>query len=314
MNVEHLTADRLVRAEAQLGVSRASRLPGLDGIRKTICLGPEILVSMLIVSGIALLLPAWLRAAAGLAGIAITAVLITGVAESLVVRMLFRARKVNATENERFAAVLADLCSRGLGPPVTTVYVSHHGGSRPALGIGRRSVILRRSLIRDLGAARIGHDEAVALIAHAALVTASGRMRLDLAIRFWSAPWRAVSSIGPPQRGVLGFAWKARPAVFGVAIWQSYMGHGAAGPGTGVVLALILASTYLMPRLPAHWEHHVDRAADQDVSRLGLGPALASILRRDPPTSGTIQRIHALEQIPHAARPLQRKNTESKMH
>ena len=210
MDVEHLTADRLVRADAPSAVSRAPRLPRLDGVRKTICLGPEIWVSMLIVSGILMLLPAWLRAAVGLAGIAITAVLIARVAESLVVRMLFRARKVDAMENERFAAVIADLCSRGLGPPVTAVFVSHHDGSRAAFGIGRRSVILCRSLIREVGAARIGHDEAVALIAHAALVTASGRTRLDLAIRFWSAPWRAVSSIGLPQRGPAGIRLEGR--------------------------------------------------------------------------------------------------------
>lgn len=305
MDAEDFASDRIGRAAPRLAASEAPGPPRLDGVRKAACLGPGVVASTFIVTGIFLLVPTWFQVVAGLTGIAITVVLVVGVAEPLAVRALWGAQRFDALESDQLAAVVADLCGRGLGPPATSLFVSRRDGPRAALGVGRCSVVLHRSFTEDFTSGRIEVDEAVALVAHAGLTTTSGRTRHDLAIRFWSTPWRVVSSIGMPQRALLGFAWKARPVVFGVAIWQSFAGSAttsAAGrPSTGVALALILASTYVMPRLPGRWEHHVNTAADHDLVRLGLGPALASVLRRCPQTARTLQRIQVLEQPPDPA-------------
>lgn len=305
MGAEDFAFDRIGRVAPRLAASKAPGLPWLDGVRKAACLGPGVVASTFIVTAIFLLVPAWFRVVAGLTGIAITVVLVAGMAEPLAVRALWGARRLDALESDQVAAVVADLCGRGLGPPATSLFLSRRDGPRAAFGVGRCSVVLHRSFTEDFTSGRIEVDEAVALLAHAALTTTSGRTRLDLAIRFWSTSWRVLSSIGIPQRGLLGFAWKARPAVFGVATWQSLAGSvtdSASGPSTGIALALILASTYVMPRLPGRWEHHVNMAADRDLVHLELGPALASALRRCPPTVGTRKRIQVLERWSDPAR------------
>lgn len=283
------------------GSARKSQLISLDGIRKVICLGPGIVISTLLGSGVCLLFPAWLQTAAVGAWLATAAVLLGSRAESVALRALFRARELDVVSPSRVAAVATDLHRLGVGSPALCLFVSGRVQPGVAFGVGRKSVILSRALISDIESGQVTFDEALAVLVHSALATSSGRTRLDLAIRFWSTPWRILSSAGVPRRGLLGAAWKARPAIVGVAIWQSIEGSfapsAAGGKLTGVALALILASTYAIPQLPNHWQSHVQSRVDRDVAALGLGSALVSILRRDRQTANAARRIRALEEV-----------------
>ena len=140
------------------------------------------------------------------------------------------------THHPRNCAVVAyaSWSASGIGRPF--------GALNPILRVREQFRILTRQL---------PHRETVAVIAHASLAARSGLSRQDLAIHFWSTPWRILVAIGRPLRGVLGFAWKIRVIVFGIAIWQSFSAgpssHGLERSVVAAMFFILLALTYLMP-------------------------------------------------------------------
>jgi hypothetical protein len=169
---------------------------------------------------------------------------------------------------------------------------------------GRRSIVMAPEFVSGILTGLLPRREAVAVLAYASLVTRSGLVRHDAAIVFWSTPWRVLAVVGRPARGLLGFAWKVRVVVFGVAIWQSAT-DGSSGPGPlsgpmiAVVLSAMLALTYLVPRWAIGWENLVAGTGDRELVARGLGPAMAAFLRRCPQTSALIERTQLLDPPVH---------------
>lgn len=270
------------------------------GLRKATFVAPRLVASTLLVLVIAPALPDWAGIGLFWGGLTVGLLLVLGVGESLAVRALFNARRLTQVERAGLAAVVADLCHLELGPPIVDLYVARRRGAPAAIAHGRRSIVMAPEFINGILTGRLPRREAVAVLAHASLVTRSGLVRHDAAIVFWSTPWRVLAVVGRPARGLLGFAWKIRVVVFGVAIWQSAAGSTSApgplnGPMIAVALSVILALTYLAPRWAIGWENLVASTGDRKLLARGLGPAMASFLRRYPQTSALIERTQLLD-------------------
>jgi len=231
--------------------------------------------------------------------LAAVALLAVGVAEQRAVQVLYAARPPSEPELKAMAPILTELCRLGLGPPLTNVYVARRPGAPAAIARGRRSAVVAGEFVDGLIAGQLPQSEAVAVLAHAAVVARTGLSRHDLTIAFWSTPWRLLRTVGRRWGGLLGIAWKTRVIVFAVAIWQCL----AAGPPVGglyaaVVLTLVLTATYTTRRCADRWERHVELVGDQELVVLGLGKPMAEFLRRYPATRTLAVRQQMLDPKP----------------
>ena len=261
-------------------------------------LGPAVVGSTLLVSlVVAPSLPVLAQVGLFYGGLLAVVLLIRGVGEGPAVRVLFHARRLTDSEQFVLAPITIELCRRGLGPPVIGICVAGRPVAAPACAQGRRHVVLAPWSVHAVRSGQLPNDQGVAVIAHAALVTQAGLSRNSLAIAFWTLPWRTVCTIARPLRGLLPqFVRKARFVVFAVAIWQSAtMGPPVVGPISAAVLATILAMTYLSPICALHWQRHVTYVADNGLVGLGLGPAMATFLRRYPLNGELKARLDVLE-------------------
>jgi len=265
-------------------------------------------ISTLAVLIVAPTLPDWAGVCLFYGGVSTALILALGLGESLATRALFNARRLTQSERVGLRGVVAELCKLELGPPIVDLYVSRRYGAPAAIAHGRRSVVMAPEFVDGIRTGQLPHREALAVLAHAGLVSRSGLVQQDPAIFFWSTPWRVLAALGRPARGVLGFAWKIRIVVFGVAIWQNATENSTpaaslGGPMIAAALATILALTYLVPRWTMGWERYVAATGDSELASRNLGPAMAAFLRRYPQTTAVIERIQLLDpparQKPH---------------
>ena len=261
-------------------------------------LGPSVVGSTLLVSlVVAPALPVLAQVGLFYGGLLVLVLLVCGVGEGRAVRVLFHARRLTDSEQSALKPITIELCRRGLGPPVIEFHVARSPGTATACAHGRHHVVLAPWIVQAVRSGQLPHDQAVAVIAHAAVVTQAGLSRNSPAIAFWTLPWRTVCTIAGPLRGLLpDFVWKARFVVFAVAIWQSAtMGPPVAGPISAAVLTFILAMTYLSPICAHHWQRHATQVADNGLVGLGLGPAMTKFLRRYPLIGELEARLGVLE-------------------
>ncbi|KAA1397839.1 hypothetical protein [Aeromicrobium ginsengisoli] len=267
-------------------------------------MAPRLVVSTLLVLMVGPALPDWAGIGLFYGGLVVAALLVLGLGESLAVRVLFNARRLTPVERTGLAAVAADLCHLELGPPIVDLYVARRRGAPAAIAHGRRSIVMAPEFVNGILRGDLPRREAVAVLAHASLVTRSGLVRHDAAIVFWSTPWRVLAVVGRPARGLLGFAWRIRVVVFGAAIWQSATdGSSAPGPLNGpmiaVALSVILALTYLVPRWAIGWENLLASTGDRELIARDLGQPMAAFLRRYPQTSALVVRVRLLDPPVH---------------
>ena len=261
-------------------------------------LGPSVVGSTLLVSlVVAPSLPVLAQVGLFYGGLLAVVLLICGVGEGPAVRVLFHSRRLTDSEKSVLAPITIELCRRRLEPRGIEFCVARRPATAPACAHGRHHVVLAPWFVHAVRSGQLPHDETIAVIAHTALVTRAGLSRHDPAIAFWTLPWRTVCTMARPLRGLLpNFAWKARFVVFAVAIWQSATtGPPVVGPISAAALAIILAITYLSPICAHHWQRHITQVADRELIGLGLGPAMATFLRRYPQTEELEARLEKLE-------------------
>lgn len=219
----------------------------------------------------------WLVLIEALSGIAVWVVLgvvlggtvAAAAAEPVIVRLLWWARRPSTP-----IAVPGD--------PQVRVLLTRRlvGGIGPA---GRRHLVVpvawvgRADLPELLGAARRRQ------------LVASGVF--DVAYQWFSWPWQVLAAFGGGfARGVarlplVGFAWRVRFVVAGIAVWQTL----AAGqyPAT-VGILVVMGLTYLLPWTTAHEEHLIGHAlageappvATSAVPRTAARPGMRASVRR----------------------------------
>ena len=149
--------------------------------------------------------------------------------------------------------------------------------------------------------------EVAATLAHAVGRRQAIRPRLELAVLAATTPWRLMVAT---FRGVgrafawlpfMRLAWTLRGVVGGICVVQSVVeDRGWAGLLGGAVIAL----TYLVPAAGRRIELQTEAEADQFVLSLGLGPALAGLLRRygHPMTLERMQRLETAVEQPQRPR------------
>lgn len=242
-------------------------------------------------------------------GLVAMAALSCGMGEDFAIRALFRGRRLTTAEERLLAPALTLLCQRGLGPPVTRLWVRDSVHPISSGGVGRRSVIVSGGLIAAVRDGQLPSDQAAAVIAHAAGTVRAGVVRCDAALEFWTVPWQLVRTVGVGAARwfawipLAGLAWRLRFIVGGIALVQGLIDGRPAAIAAGIGAGLVVALTYLTPRLAALWATAVSEAGDREVDRAGLGQALAAYLRRCSRSPETIDRIHRLAGPEPAPRP-----------
>ncbi|MBC7594734.1 MAG: hypothetical protein H7288_12480 [Kineosporiaceae bacterium] len=300
MNIE-ISSIRLARPKPLQDASRARAAHrGVDVVWKAATVGPGLVISALPVLLAGRMLADWAGALACMVGVVVVLILMLGGGEPCAVRLVFRARRLTCAQQDDLRDVITGLCKIGLGPPIIDLYISRRTAALTATARGRRSVIVTDALVTATTSGRIPNDEVVAAIAHACLVARSGMSRQDPVIALCGLPCLMLRNIGRPVGGIVGFSWRVRPVVVGVAIWQGITtGPGAGSPmggdGTAAALAALLVMSYATPYLTRRWAVHVTRTADALLADFGLGPSMATFLYKFPRTRSSIERIRFLE-------------------
>ncbi len=158
------------------------------------------------------------------------------------------------------------------GDPHVTVLVT----GRRAASLGQAG---RRHLV--VPAAWIGGTDLPALLTRARQRQLVSAGRFDVAYQWFTWPWQLLAALvagfarGMTWLPLIGFAWRMRMAVAGIAVWQTVVaGQHAATVGIVVVIGL----TYLLPWTHARQERLVSKVL-ADLARSSATPA-ASATRR----------------------------------
>lgn len=269
-------------------------------ILKAAAFTPAVAASTLLTLTFAPLLPpvaGWVLLVGGLVAVA---ALTFGQGEDLVVRALFRGRRLTSAEERLLAPAVTLLCQRGLGPPVTRLWVRDSVHVVSSGGVGHRSVIISGGLIAAVRDGQLPADQAAAVIAHAAGTIRAGVVRCDAALEFWTLPWQLVRTVGLGVARwfawipLAGLAWRLRYIVGAIALVQGFHDGRPAAIVAGVGAGLVVTLSYLAPRLAVSWAATVSDAGDCEVARAGLGEPLAAYLRRCSRSPETVERIHSL--------------------
>lgn len=140
------------------------------------------------------------------------------------------------------------------GDPGVRVLVT----GRRIAGIGQAG---RRHLV--VPATWIGRSDLPALLTRARQRQLVPAGRFDVAYQWFTWPWQVLGSFvngfahGASGLPLIGFAWRMRMAVAGIAVWQTVVaGQRAATVGIFVVIGL----TYLLPWTRARYERLVSQA------------------------------------------------------
>lgn len=273
---------------------------------KAVAVAPACLFSAGLVCLVAAALPPTAAAAFSTFGLMLAGMSAAGRFEPEAIRVLHRARVPVAWEERVLGPAVAMLCHRGLGPPVIRLYVA--AGERVSVwACGRRGVVVTRGLVLALSEGRIQDEEVAALMAHAVGVHAAGSGRFDLPIEVSTLPWRLV---GVPflrfgrvltSLPLLAFAWRLRGVVVAIALVQAAADGRVTGIGPLVVLTLV---SYAAPASARAFARRVDDAADRFVVEHDLGPPWAELLRRQPPSARSLERLHAVGLAPPHRAPI----------
>lgn len=278
-------------------------------VLKVAAFAPAVVASTLLTVVFAPLLPPLAGWVLFVGGLVAMAALSCGLGEDFAIRALFRGRRLTPAEERLLAPAVTLLCQRGLGPPVTRLRVRDSVHPISSGGVGHRSVIVSGGLIAAVRDGQLPSDQAAAVIAHAAGTVRAGVVRCDAALEFWTLPWQLVRTVGVgvarwfARIPLAGLAWRLRFIVCGIALVQGFIDGRPASIAAGVGAGLVVALSYLTPRLAALWAAAVSEVGDLEVDRAGLGEPLAAYLRRCSRSPETMERIHRLSGAEPAPRP-----------
>ncbi|NNM47822.1 hypothetical protein [Knoellia koreensis] len=141
----------------------------LTTMRKVLAYGPAVVVSTVLTFTVGAVLPATLGLAMFVGGLATLVALLLGADEALAVRLLFRARELNAAEAAVLAPAVALLCQHGV--PMGALRLQVQDGAVPiaAGGAGRRTVVVSAGLVAAVRDRQLLVDQAAAVLGHGAL-------------------------------------------------------------------------------------------------------------------------------------------------
>jgi len=271
-----------------------ARSPGMS---QALARSPGLVVSTVLTCMVGALLPPLPGLTLFAGGLTLAAVLSAGGLEQPAVRLLGRARVLSEAEAAALAPAIALLCQKSLGPPTVKLYARDGEVGISAGAAGRHSVVLSAGLLQAAQMGQLPADQAAGVIAAAVGRIRLGQTRFDVAVEFWTIPWQLVRAVCLAIAKTVGllrltqFAWRIRFVVATVAAAQSVADGRIAA---GVVVAVSIALTYLAPRWQRQWDMRSQDDSDRFVADHELGNAFGRFLRRCPPESRTLERIHRL--------------------
>jgi hypothetical protein len=279
-----------------------ARSPGMS---QALARSPGLVVSTMLTCMVGALLPPLPGLTLFVGGLTLTVVLCAGGLEQPAVLLLGHARGLSEAEAAALAPAIALLCQRGLGPPAVELYARDGEVGISAGAAGRRSVVVSAGLLKAAQLGQLPADQAAAVIAAAVGRIRLGQNRFDVVVEYWTIPWQLVRAVFLAIARMVSwlplarFAWRIRFVVATVAVAQSATDGRIAA---GVVAAVFIALTYLVPRWQCQWDTRSQNDSDRFVADHGLGNALSGFLRRCPPEPRTHERIHRLtDPVSHPA-------------
>ncbi|MGV1009112.1 MAG: hypothetical protein ACOYBY_10980 [Dermatophilaceae bacterium] len=264
---------------------------------KALAVAPGLVVSTVVTSMVAALLPALAGAGVFVGGLAVT-LLLSGRGERAAARVLLLSRPARPEELRLLAPALTMLCRAGLGPPVIELRVRQGVMSVGAGGMGRRTVAVSAGLLEAVADRVLPQQQAAAVIAHAAAITRDGWVRRDAAIAFWSLPWQvmqgvvaAVTSVGR-RVPMTTFAWRMRAVVIAIA---AVLNVQTAQPILAALVAALGVLSYAVPHWQRQWQRAMITAGDQALVTAGFAAPWAAFLRRCPPCPTLRRRLRDVD-------------------
>lgn len=193
--------------------------------------------------------------------------------------------------------------------PVTSL----RGRNQPAIWIGcqlgsglaampsRSDLIVSPEFVGDVIRGQLTDRQASAVISQALGHRQVHASTWVNAVEVYCVPWRFVqiltgaasqiASRGP----MLGFSWKIRWIVFGVAMVDNYLNaRWAALIGVGVIAVLSWSTGYFQKR----WSRRLEDLGDQRAIAEGLGPDLAELIQSGDRSLATGERANRLRRDP----------------
>ncbi len=267
---------------------------------KALAVAPGLVVSTVVTSMVAALLPALAGGGVFVGGLAVTLLLAAGRGERAAARLLLLSRPARPEELRLLAPALTLVCRAGLGPPVIELRVRDGVTSVAAGGMGRRTVAVSAGLLEAVADRVLPQQQAAAVIAHAAAITRGGWVRCDAAIAFWSLPWQvlqavttAVASVGR-RLPMTTFAWRMRAVVIAIAVVLNVQG---AQPILAALVGALGVLSYAVPHWQRQWDQALLTAGDQALVAAGFAAPWAGFLRRCPPCPRLRERLRVLDPV-----------------
>ncbi|MDP3891969.1 hypothetical protein [Nocardioides sp.] len=274
---------------------------------RAVTLAPALLTSFVLTVVVCALLPPALGLVAFTSAGGVLVALALGQLQEPGVAALTRSRPATQAEFRVMAPVLVELAGRGVDVGPLFVRRVQRPSTPVAVAIGRRTVVVSPGLVEATYRGAVTGAEAAAALAHAVGRRQAVRPRLELAMLAATAPWRLMAAtfrrVGRAFAWLpfMRLAWTLRGVVGVICVVQSVVEDRV---WAGLLGGAVIALTYLVPATRRRIEVHTEAEADQFVLSLGLGPALAGLLRRygHPMTPERTQHLKTAVEQPQPPR------------
>lgn len=187
-------------------------------------------------------------------------VLAAGLGEDLIVRVLYRARRVTPAEAPRLA-VAWRIATHQLDAEGVRLRIVSHGA--PVGTAGRQHVLLREDVVAAYCTNQMAAHQVAALIDQGIGRLRHGHTRFDLLWTFWAIPWDFVRGLAHAIGRRLAwiplvqFAWRTRIVVGTIAvILETQAGRWPLATVIGAIIAL----SYVLPRSGSAWDYYLTAA------------------------------------------------------
>ncbi len=188
---------------------------------------------------------------------------------------------------------------RGRNQP--TIWIGRRLGGGHAVMPSRRDLVVSPEFVRQVVNGQLTDRQASAVISQALGHSQVHASTLVNAIDAYCLPWRVVqiftgaASQVAARSPMLGFSWKIRWIVFGVAIVDNYLNaRWAALIGVIVIATLSWSTGHFQKR----WSQRLEDLGDQRTIADGLGPDLADLIQRGDRSLATSERANRLRRVP----------------
>lgn len=212
----------------------------------------------------------------------------------------------------RFGAMLANNFQRDTVFAAIVPIASLRGRNQPTVWIGQRMVggqvvmpsstvlVTCPEFVRQIANGQLTDRQASAVISQALGHSQVHASTWVNAVDAYCLPWRFVQiltgAVGQiaARSPMLGFSWKIRWIVFGVAIVDNYLNaRWAAFVGVIAIAVLSWSTGHFQKR----WSRRLENLSDQRAIAEGLGPDLADLIQRGDRSPAASERAERLRRV-----------------